>query len=269
VNFDQPTAFDTWTGVASAALYLLVGVAALARAPKDSRTRAFFAVALASVTPYVLPTVMGRLGTGTLLTVATVSTAVSLAAGSVALFHFTQVFPSRRPWIQSHPLWLAAAYLVLPLGAAIGAVAAMPIVRTMSDVSAQVGAVGSGGGGVVADAAQPMDMLQALTLLAVLIPTIFVVGIVVPFAALLSLYRSWQEAKRDGRDTARVTTLAILVSQLAGGVLTILIVPLLHLIAPRGPLVTIAAAMLFGFGLLFPIAFAMGVWKYRLVLQAD
>jgi hypothetical protein len=266
VNFDQPTAFDTWTGVASAALYLLVGVAALARAPKDSRTRAFFAVALASVTPYVLPTVMGRLGTGTLLTVATVSTAVSLAAGSVALFHFTQVFPSRRPWIQSHPLWLAAAYLVLPLGAAIGAVAAMPIVRTMSDVSAQVG---SGGGGVVADAAQPMDMLQALTLLAVLIPTIFVVGIVVPFAALLSLYRSWQEAKRDGRDTARVTTLAILISQLAGGVLTILIVPLLHLIAPRGPLVTIAAAMLFGFGLLFPIAFAMGVWKYRLVLQAD
>ena len=269
MNFDQPTAFDTWTGVVSAALYLLVAGAALARAPKDSRTRAFGAIALASITPYLLPTVMGRLGTGTLLTVATVSTAVSLAAGSVALFHFTQVFPSTRPWSESHPLWLAAAYIVLPLAAAIGAAAAMPIVRTMSDLSSQVGAVGSSGGGVVADAAQPMDLVRTLALLAILIPTIFVVGIVVPFAALLSLYKSWQEAKRDGRDAARVTTLAILVSQLAGGVLTILIVPLLHFIAPRGPLVTIAAAMLFGFGLLFPIAFAMGVWKYRLVLQAD
>jgi hypothetical protein len=269
VNFDQPTAFDTWTGVASAALYLLVGVAALARAPKDTRTRAFVAIALASVVPYVLPGVMGRLGTGTLLTAAAVGTGVSLAAGSVALFHFTQVFPSRRHWIQSHQLWLAAAYIVLPLGAAIGAVAAMPIVRTMSDVSAQVGAVGSGGGGVVVDGARPVDMLQALTLLALLVPTIFVVGIVVPFAALVSLYKSWQEARRDGRDGARVTTLAILISQLAGGVLTILIVPLLHLIAPTGPVVTIAAAMLFGFGLLFPIAFAMGVWKYQLIGSTD
>jgi hypothetical protein len=52
-------------------------------------------------------------------------------------------------------------------------------------------------------------------------------------------------------------------------VLTILIVPLLHLIAPTGPVVTIAAAMLFGFGLLFPIAFAMGVWKYQLIGSTD
>jgi hypothetical protein len=60
----------------------------------------------------------------------------------------------------------------------------------------------------------------------------------------------------------------MLISQLAGGVLTILIVPVLHLVAPPGPWVTIASALLFGFGLLMPIAFAIGVWKYRLLGQA-
>ena len=87
----------------------------------------------------------------------------------------------------------------------------------------------------------------------------------IPFGGLLSLYKSWQEAKADGRNAARVTTLAMLVSQLAGGVLTILVVPLLNLVGPSGPWVTIAAALLFGFGVLMPLAFAIGVWKYRLL----
>ena len=55
---------------------------------------------------------------------------------------------------------------------------------------------------------------------------------------------------------------------MAGGVLTILIIPLLRLVAPTGPLVTMAAALLFAFGLLMPVAFAAGVWKYR-VLELD
>jgi hypothetical protein len=203
---------------------------------------------------------MGRIAeAGPLLNVAVILTAVSLAAGSVALFHFTQVFPSRRPWIDSRGLWLAAAYAVLPPAATIGALALLPIIQLAVQVSEPTG---SGGLGAVSSA-------SAVLMLFVLIPVIFVVGIVLPFAALLSLYKSWQEAKRDGRDAARVTTLTILISQLAGGVLTILIVPLLHLVAPAGPWVTIAATLLFGFGLLFPVAFAIGVWKYRLVLQPD
>jgi hypothetical protein len=67
---------------------------------------------------------------------------------------------------------------------------------------------------------------------------------------------------------ARITTQWMLISQLAGGVLTILVVPLLHLVAPSGPWVGIAAALLFGFGLAMPIAFATGIWKYR-VLDID
>src|SRR5262249_8077498 len=155
--------------------------------------------------------------------------------------------PSRRPWIESNGFWLAAAYVALPVGAAIGIWAAEPLIRTMSETSAQAAAGGGGIHWVEGDTFSPRDALRSVTLLVVLIPTIFVVGIVVPFAALLSLYKSWQEAKRDGRDGARVTTLTMLVSQLAGGVLTILVVPLLHLVAPSGPLVTIAAMMLFGF----------------------
>jgi hypothetical protein len=262
VNFQPPTTFDTVTGAVSAALYLFVAVAVLVRAPTDARSRTFLTIAIASLAPYLVPAAMGRLGTGGVLTIAAMATAVSLAVGSVALFHFTQVFPSRRPWVRSHPLWLAAAYLALPLGAAIGAWSLLPLIRMMAETADA--STGSGGLGAFS-----IGFEESLTMLLVLVPTIFVVGVVLPFAALLSLYKSWQEATQEGRDGARVTTLAILISQLAGGVLTILVVPLLHFVTAPGPLATIAAVMLFGFGLLFPIAFAIGAWKYRLVLQPD
>ena len=96
-------------------------------------------------------------------------------------------------------------------------------------------------------------------------PSIFVVGVVLPFAGLMSLYKSCREAKAEKRDGARASTFWMLVSQLAGGVLTILVVPLLHLVAPRGPWVMIASALLFAGGLLMPIGFALGVWKYRIL----
>jgi hypothetical protein len=105
-------------------------------------------------------------------------------------------------------------------------------------------------------------------LLLVVVPIVFVLGAAVPFAALLSLYKSWLAARAAGVERARVPTFWILISQMAGGVLTILIIPLLHLIAPSGPWVTIAAVLLFAFGLLMPLAFAAGVWKYR-VLDLD
>ena len=249
------TAFDVFSGIASALVYLAVGLGAFVYRPRDGRTCVFLVVALASVTPYVLPAALGRLGNGRLLSAATVATAVSLAVGSAALFHFTQVFPSRRPWIRAHGPWLFAAYAALPLAAAAGAWALLPIFRMMSDVATAASA----------GAASGMEPLGWLVLLFVLLPTVFVAGIVLPFGGLLSLYRSWQEAKTNGRDAARATTLAILISQLAGGVLTILVVPLLQLVAPAGPWATIASGLLFGFGLLMPLAFAMGVWRYGLV----
>lgn len=255
MNAQTPTAFDLWSGVASAALYLLVGVGALTRAPRDARARTFSTIAIASLAPYLLPEVMTRIGSGPWMACAVLVTGGSLAIGSLALFHFSQVFPTRRPLIQSAGHWLAPAYVIVTIGSIVGSYALVPLIPLMAEFSR---ANGSGGLGAVSS-----DI--ALLLLFVLIPMIFVVGIVLPVGALLSFYKSWQEAKRDGRHAARVTTLAILISQLAGGVLTILVVPLLHLIAPSGPWVGIASALLFGCGLLFPISFAVGVWRYGLI----
>jgi hypothetical protein len=250
------TAFDVLSGIASALVFLAVGFGAYVHRTRDARSRVFLAIAVASLAPYLLPATLGRLGLGTLFGAATAATAVSLAVGSVALFHFTQVFPARRPWIRAHGLWLLAAYAGLPLVALACAWALLPIFRFLADVASPDPTRLTWEG---------MGPLGSLVLVVVLLPTVFVAGIVLPFGALLSLYRSWQEAKANGRDGARVITVTILISQLAGGVLTILVVPLLHSVAPAGPWVTIASGLLFGFGLLMPLAFAIGVWRYQLL----
>ena len=126
-----------------------------------------------------------------------------------------------------------------------------------------MGSAGSNGVGAVS-----AGLTEGFIMLVVVLPALFVAGLVVPFGALMSLYKSWLTAKAAGAEPARVTLFWILVSQMAGGVLTILIIPLLHLIAPTGPWVTIAAVLLFGFGLLMPLAFAGGVWKFG-VLELD
>jgi hypothetical protein len=92
------------------------------------------------------------------------------------------------------------------------------------------------------------------------------VGIVLPFASLLSLVASWRAAKMRGIRGARDATLAMLVSQLAGGVLAIIIVPLLHVVLPAGAWTKAATALLFAFGLLMPIAFAAAVWRLDVLL---
>src|SRR5215472_8010859 len=142
----QPTVFDAWTGVISAALYVVVGIAALTYAPSDRRARTFFAVAIASLAPYLFPALSGRIGTGRLMSAAAVAIAASLAVGSVALFHFAQVFPSRRPWIRKYGVWLGAAYAVLPVAAVIGTWALLPVLRVMSEMSSQAATMSTGGG---------------------------------------------------------------------------------------------------------------------------
>ncbi|HEU4590729.1 MAG TPA: hypothetical protein VFS13_07460, partial [Steroidobacteraceae bacterium] len=85
---------------------------------------------------------------------------------------------------------------------------------------------------------------------------------------LLSLYKSYQVAKRDRIESARATLLGILISQLGGGVLSVIVIPFLHIVVPRGPWLTIASSALLAFGLVMPIAFWMGVSRYR-VLDLD
>jgi hypothetical protein len=254
------TAFDAWSGLLSAALYLIVGAAALASAPRDTRARVFLVVAAASVLPYIVPFLIWWRGARIAWHAwVVVGVAESLALGGLSLFHFMQVFPQARPWIRAHPRWLVGGYTAVPVLGAVSGAAALPLLQMFNE------AANSDAGGLGAVA---LDPIPSLMMVAVLIPAIVVIGIILPLAALTSLYKSWQEAKRDGRTAAAVTSLWMLISQLAGGVLTILIVPVLHLVAPPGPWVTIASALLFGFGLLMPIAFAIGVWKYRLLGQA-
>jgi len=250
------TAFDAFSGIASATLYLIVGFAAFAAA-RDTRARVFLVVAICSVMPYVVPALIWLKGSRVVWRPEViVGGSLSLAVGSLALFHFLQVFPARRPWIRAYGPWLAAGYVAIPILAVIAVWSAMPLLRTADGSTADAGGM---------QTFFTIEPIQALVMLVVLLPSLFVVGIFLPFAGLMSLYRSWREAKRDAQTGARVTTLLMLVSQLAGGVLTILVVPLLHLIAPRGLWVTIASALLFRCGLLMPIAFATGVWKYRLL----
>jgi hypothetical protein len=249
------TAFDAASSFVSAGAYLAVGFAAVAYAPKDLRARMFLAVALASSAPYGITTLMWFRGSAVAISrPVIIVTALSLMLGSVALLHFTQVFPWRRPWIRVHGRWLIAGYAII-----------LAVTASAAWLTRGIEFTGSGGLGAVSAGPE-----IALVLLLVVLPVIFILGIVTPFAGLFSLYKSWLAAKAAGIEAARVTTFWMLISQMAGGVLTILIVPLLHLVAPTGPWVTIAAALLFGFGLLMPVAFAVGIWKLRLLdLEID
>ena len=255
------TAFDAISSFLSAAIYVLVATAALAESPRDPRTRAFLAVALAGVAPYGITALIWERGPQVAATKgAIVVVALSLMMGSLFLFHFTQVFPWRRPWVRAHAQWLWSGYIgILSLSGA----AALVIPSFDAIDGTALGSTGTGAGGL--GALSPELVVGALGLLAVMIPVLLLIGVVVPLAGLTSLYRSWLFARARGLDAARRTTMSMLVSQMAGGVLTILIIPLLRLVAPRGPWVTIAAALLFAFGLLMPVAFALAVWRYRML----
>ena len=257
LNPPVATAFDAASAVVSALVYLAVAFAALARRPHDPRVRVFLLTALASAAPYGINALIWARGSGAVLTrPVIIITSLSLMMGSLALLHFTQVFPWRRPWIRRHGRWLYAGY------AAVMAVVAFAALATQSLVIE--GSLDQGAGGIGAVSAGVAE----IAVIVILLPTLVLLGIVVPFAGLLSLFKSWQEAKARDLPAARRTTLWMLVSQLGGGVLTILIIPLLRLVAPAGPWVTIASALLFGCSLLMPLAFAIGVWKLG-VLDID
>ena len=249
------TAFDAVSSLASAGIYMIVALAALAHAPRDPRVRVFFATAAAGVVPYCVTAQIWAHGAGRTFSMRTsILLAFSLMIGSLALFHFTQVFPWRRPWIRTHGGKLPIAYLAVALLAVVAAVL-LPALDFTSI-------------GEIHNVPDQSDAIVALGLAAILIPIVFVLGVVVPFGGLLSLYNSWRAARAHGVDSARVTTWWMLVSQMGGGVLTILIIPLLRLVASSGPWVAIAAALLFGSAVLMPVAFAVGVWKLG-VLELD
>ena len=249
------TAFDAVTALASAGVYLIVALAALAYAPRDPRVRAFLATAVAGIAPYWVTAQFWAWGWRATLSKGTILfLALSLMIGSLALFHFTQLFPWRRPWIRAHRRLLWAAYAAAPVPVVFGA---LLIPDPGFAETGGIGAVSAGAGLVI-----------ALVLGLLFLTAVFVLGLVVPFGALMSLHKSWLAARTHGIESARSTTLWMLVSQLGGGVLTILVIPLLHIVAPGGFLVVAASALLFASAMMMPVAFALGVWRLR-VLEVD
>jgi hypothetical protein len=236
------TAFDAAASVASLLVYLAVALAAIARAPRDARARTFLAVAVPSASVYALSPAEWWKGSGVYTPAVVALAAAAFAIGGIALLHFTQVFPDRRPWILRHFSWMAAAYALLPPQVAA-------IVWMLGSLMAPIVASDSAAGGMGAVSVG----LSVLVLM--LIPALLIVAVVVPLAGVMSLYKSWQEARADGRERERRATLWMLISQLGGGVLAVLVLPVLSFIG-IGPLWSqLIAALTYAFALLLPIAF--------------
>jgi len=249
--------FDAISSLTSAGVYVIVALAALAQAPHDARVRVFLAVAIAGIAPYWITAQIWVWGWQAALTKsAVVLVALSLMMGSLALFHFSQVFPWRRPWIRIYGSRLWAAYIVIPALTAI--VAFLTPGFSFAD----------GGGGGIGAVSPETGVLLMLGAAGLILTLVLALGIVIPLAGLLSLYKSFLVARARGIEPARRTLWLMLVSQLGGGVLTILVVPLMRLAAPSGTWITVASVLLFACAMLMPFAFALGVWRLR-VLELD
>jgi len=261
-SMPQLTAFDAVTQLIAAAVYLAIGVAALAQAPRDERTRVFCALALAHAVGFSVPAAGYLLGVTSASAYNRIPLGIMLAAlslGAVLMFHFSQVFPRRRPWIRGSGPQLPIAYLLT--GPAV-----FLLVRWWP----------------LTKAAFTPQFGLAFVLFG--FPLLVLMGLVLPVASIVSFLRSLREqpvrtpaqmrgeTEEDGRPLpdARPTIFGIRLSQLAGGALGLLVLGPLSKNAPESFAVTLVALTVWMLGLLTPFAFAAGVWKYRaLDIPAD
>jgi hypothetical protein len=218
----------------------------LLRAPRDIRTRVFFAFSIANVVVFGIPTVWWIRGMTDPTKLPVAATAVVMSAlgvGALLLFHFTQVFPRRRPWIKSSGIQMAVAYVLAPITIAT----------------------------LVKFAPASVDKLTTSYVLVFLVfgfPLLVLLGFVLPVAAIVSLLRSHREVRQAGPVALKRPIEWILVSQIAGGTLAIVFAPVLAVVAPNGTLQSVLTIAIWAFGLLTPAAYAAAIWKYR-VLDAS
>jgi hypothetical protein len=247
-NLPAPV-FTTVDGVTqgiAAACYLAIGVAAWLRARSDIRTRVFLAFSMANLIVFGIPTylwVRGMTDPTKLPATATAAVMAALGVGALLLFHFTQVFPRRRPWIKASGVQMQIGYCLAPLTIA-GLVRFMPA------------------------------SVKALTvpyILAVIIfgfPLLVLLGFVIPIAAIVSLLRSHQDIQKEGLGHLKLPLELILLSQIAGGTLAIVFAPLVAVIAPNSTTQSVLTVIICAFGLLTPLAYGAAVWKFD-VLGVD
>jgi hypothetical protein len=227
---------------------LIVGGTAWLRAPRDIRTRVFFAFSLANVVVFGIPIVWWLRGMSDptkLPAAATAAVMSALGVGALLLFHFTQVFPRRRPWIISSGAQMGVAYGLAPLTIAI----------------------------LVRFAPTSVDKLTGsytIVFLAFGFPLLVLLGFILPVAAIVSLLRSHRDVKQTGPAALKRPIEWILVSQVAGGTLAVVFAPVLAVVAPNGILQSILTIAIWAFGLLTPAAYAAAIWKYQVLdISAD
>jgi hypothetical protein len=236
------TGLDAVTQGITGLLYLIVGLAAWLTAPRDVRTRVFLGIALASVTAFGIPAAAWISGTREVTELprtAVVALSCAFGIGGVLLFHFCQVFPRRRPWIERWGRMLTAAYVITPI-AILSLVLAAPSTLTEASTGFIISALVAG------------------------VPLIILLTVVLPVAGIVSLVKSYRDARGTGYHRMRTPLLWMLVSQIAGGTIALVFAPVLATVAPGAgaqTTLTVAAGLL---GLMTPIAFALAVWKYRL-----
>jgi uncharacterized membrane protein len=176
---------------------------------------------------------------------ATAAVMSALGVGALLLFHFTQVFPRRRPWITSSGIQMAVAYVLAPLTIAT----------------------------LVRFAPASVEKLTTSYMLVFLVfgfPLLVLLGFVLPVAAIVSLLRSHREVQQTGPPRLKKPIEWILISQIAGGTLAILFAPVLNVVAPNSILQSMLTLAIWAFGLLTPAAYAAAIWKYQaLDISAD
>lgn len=230
------TALDVVTQLVAATVYLAVGLAALAHAPRDERTRVFAALGVVQAIAFCIPAAAWFLGEEDPLAFNRVPLAVMLSAlsvGAILMFHFSQVFPRRRPWI-------AASGPQLPIAYALTPIVVFTLVNWWPSAPAQA------------------TQQFGLVFIVFGFPLMVLLGLVLPIASIVSLLRSL----RDATGGVRVPLGGIILSQLVGGALSILVLGPLTVAAPESMLVVVVALMVWVMGLLTPLAYAAGIWKY-------
>jgi hypothetical protein len=242
------TALDATTQVLAALCYLAIAVGALMRAPGDIRTRVFFVFGLANVAAFAVPVLLWWKGITDPATAPRVALALVVAGLGVAallLFHFTQVFPRRRPWIRTSGVQMAIGYALIPLTIA-GLVIFLP--ANLAEI--------------------PVPYILGFLVFG--FPLLVLLAIVLPVTAIVSLVRSYQESQLPELQRARVPLAMVLVGQVAGGALAMVFAPVLAVLAPNSLAVSALTVVMWMLGLLTPLAFALAVWKYDvLAISAD
>ena len=234
------TVFHAVTQLVSAGFYAAIGLAALAHAPRDTRTRVFCALGLMHAIAFTVQATAFLLGIRELNAFHRIPLAVTLSAlslGALAMFHFSQVFPAHRPWIRASGVQLPVAYALVPA-------AVFALVRGWPD--------------------PPGEMTGAFGLLFIVFgfPLMVLLGLVLPVASIVSFLRSLREMAAGKADVrARRTIVAILVSQLGGGFLAIFVLAPVTAVAPESFAVGIIEIAVWLLGLLTPLAFGLAVWK--------